>query len=89
MTRRSVSAPHQTATLFERLEGELWLAKRLGEHGAEIFTGDTDERERRLRFRHAIQLNGLDMVQCGPSKATGGKSETYAEVFKRIYGERL
>ncbi len=69
-----------------KLDGELWLAKRLGEHGAGVFDGVTDHETRRERFRRAILEHALWPVIAG---SRDGKCETYAAVFERLYGERL
>jgi hypothetical protein len=87
MTQRKTQPQHALG-LFERLDREMWLAKRLGQHGAVVFDGDTDTAERKLRFRQAIQLHGLDLVVVGMSKTTH-KPLTYSDVFRELYGERL
>lgn len=69
-----------------QLDHEAWLAKRLGEHGAGVFTGLTDPTLRRERFREAITQHGLTEVIAG---AREGKPLTYAQVFERLYGESL
>lgn len=67
------------------LDHELWLAKRLGQHGVEIFTGDTTPELRRKRFREAIKAAGFEMVIVGRTK--DGAPETYQECLNRLYGE--
>lgn len=68
------------------LNAEAWLAKRLGEHGAGVFTGLTDPDIRRERIREAITANLLELVIIG---ATDRKPETYEQAFERVYGEPL
>ena len=68
------------------LEQELWLARRLREHGARITDGVTTREERRERARQAILAHGLETVVVGRHE---GKPCTYGEVFSRVYGEQL
>lgn len=65
---------------------ESWLAMRLGQHGAGVFTGLTDPAIRRERVRAAITDNGLQCVIVG---ANDRKPENYSQAFERIYGEPL
>lgn len=74
-------------TLFAPLDHELYLAKRLGDHGAGVFTGLTDPAIRRERIRAAILEHGLELVILGRGKDK--KPESYAQVFERLYGEPL
>lgn len=70
-----------------RLDGELWLARRLGKHGVlVVFDGDTTPEMRMERMRAAIVGRGLDQVVCGHKD---GKSVRYHEAFERLYGEKL
>jgi hypothetical protein len=71
---------------FAQLDREAWLAQRLGEHGAGIFTGLTDRDVRRERIRAAIVEHGLEAVIVGRHE---GRPETYAQVFERLYGTPL
>lgn len=68
------------------LEQEAWLAKRLAQHGARVFTGDTNPQIRRDRVRGVIVAGGLAAVIVGQHE---DKPETYAQVFERVYGEKL
>lgn len=70
------------------LNAELWLAGRLRDHGVAFdpFEGLTDAPDRRERFRQAILANGLSTVMAG---RRGGKAESYAQVFERLYGRAL
>lgn len=68
------------------LDRELWLARRLREHGAAVFEGVTDRDTRRERVRAAILENGLASVVVGRRE---GKPCTYAEAFELVYGEPL
>lgn len=73
------------ASQFRVLNGEMWLARRLGKRGLlseEIVGGLTDAVERKRRLRHAISYRGLAEVRCAPST-------TYRQAFERLYGERL
>lgn len=70
------------------LDGELWLARRLGKHGVlVVFEGDTDPETRKERMRQAILDRGLAPVICG--RGRDGKPNTYALAFERLYGEYL
>jgi len=69
------------------LEQELWLARRLREHGARITDGVTTREERRERMRAAILENGLASVVLGRGKS--GKPMTYAQAFEALYSEPL
>lgn len=75
-----------SAPELRHLDHERWLAKRLGEHGAGIFTGLTDRDVRRERIRAAIVEHGLEAVIVGRHE---GRPETYAQVFERLYGTPL
>lgn len=72
---------------FRQFDAELWLAKRLDEHGVRAFDGRTDTDSRRERFRQAIIANRLSQVIAG--RGSDGKSSTYAQAFERLYGEPL
>lgn len=74
------------ADLLSELDGEMWLAKRLGTHGVAVFGGVSDRTERMARIRKAIRDNGLEHVICGKRER---KPSTYADVFARLYGEKL
>lgn len=73
----------------ERLAVELWVGKRLAEHGVPFVTlGVTTEAERRERIRRGIVDNGLVGVIVGRNPKDR-KPETYAQLFERVYGMRL
>lgn len=72
--------------MFDELDREMWLAKRLKEHGTHVFDGVTDRAERKARFREAINDVGA-LVVVGRSKA--GHAMSYADVFRELYGEPL
>lgn len=72
---------------LKRLDHEMWLAKRLAQHGQEIFTGDTDPQIRKERFRQVIKGAGIECVIVG--KAKNGEPETYESCFARLFGEPL
>jgi hypothetical protein len=78
----------QHAAEFSRFDAELYLAKRLAEHGVHVCYGVTDPEIRKERFRVAILDAEKDCVIVGRSRATG-RVETYANLFQRIYGEPL
>lgn len=75
-----------SASALTQLDHEAWLVKRLGDHGASVFDGDTDNQTRKERIRDAILSNGLSSVIAGQHN---GKHETYAAVFRRLFGEPL
>jgi hypothetical protein len=67
------------------MNGELWLARRLGLRGVLIvFDGITDVTERKRRMRQAIRDRALTDVRV---KLDGPL--TYAGAFHRLYGEAL
>jgi hypothetical protein len=76
----------QNALDFKHLDGEIFLAKRLRDHGA-IFEGTTEPGERIERIRNAISTAGLDQTICG--RAPNRRPETYAQFFERLFGEPL
>lgn len=85
MSVQTSATPHTASPV---LLGESWLADRLEKHGVkDIFAGMTDQDIRRERFRKAIRDAGLEQVQCG--RAPDRKPNTYAQAFKRLYGEDL
>ena len=81
---RRMSATQLALLQGPRLDLELWLIKRLGDHGAVVFHDDAALRKERIRA--AILANGLSSVLIGQH---GGKPETYAGCFRRLYGEAL
>ena len=72
---------------MKQFDAEMWLAKRMSQHLSAAFTGTTDPAVRRERFRRGILAGELDCVVVGSKP--GGKTETYAECFERLYGEPL
>lgn len=73
----------------ELLAVELWVGKRLAEHGVPLVTrGVTTAMERRERIRQGIVDNGLSAVIVGRNPKDR-KPETYAQLFERVYGMRL
>lgn len=72
---------------FAALDAELWLVKRLGEHGVRVFDGVTDTASRSERVRAAIRTHRLTAVIAGKGK--DGKTKTYAQAFEAVYGQKL
>jgi hypothetical protein len=68
------------------IEAELWLVARVRSHITGLFDGVTDPQIRRDRMRRMLRDNGLDCVIVG---SKDGRPETYAEVYRRFYGEAL
>lgn len=68
------------------LDAEVWLIARVKAHITGIFDGETSPQIRRDRMRRVLRDNGLDCVIAGTKE---GKPETYAEIFRRLYGEAL
>lgn len=77
----------QSAFSFTDFDAEIYLTRRLRDHGAQIFEGDTTREARRERYRSAIVNHGLERVIVGHNKA--GKCETYADLFERLFNEPL
>jgi len=71
----------------ELLDRELWLARRLRQHGAAVFDGVTDRDTRRERARAAILAHGLAQVIVGRDRDR--RPVSYGEAFSRVYGEPL
>lgn len=69
-----------------QLAAELWLAKRLGSLGAEVHEGVTTTEERRERIRQLILRERLEKRDAGRKR---GRSETFGDLFARLYGEPL
>lgn len=72
---------------FGQLDAEIYLTRRLNDHGCKVFEGDTTPQARRERFRSAIINNGLERIIIGP--LANGKPERYGEFFERHFGEPL
>lgn len=66
------------------LTKELWMAKQLGNPA--LFSGVCDDVVRKNRIRLEILRRGLDQTMAGNRN---GKSETWAQVFARVYQEPL
>lgn len=83
---RTETRPHSSVGVFDQLDGERWLIRRLGEHGTTVLNGVTDEALRIERVRAAITENGLEHVICGSVK---GKPSSYSQAFVRLYRQPL
>jgi hypothetical protein len=85
-------------TGFDLMDAEAWLRQRLTDHGAlervpdlkhrvrEVTAGATTTAERAERMRQVILHHSLEAIIAG---RRGNKTETYADLFERIYGEPL
>lgn len=72
------------------MDGEAWLARRLGTHGVlGVFDGLTDSTERKKRMRHAIHERGLAEVRITEPGTERVRTITYRAAFERLYGEPL
>lgn len=72
------------------MEGEAWLARRLGTHGVlGVFNGLTDSTERKRRMREAIKERGLQEVRITEPGEERPRTITYGAAFERLYGEPL
>jgi hypothetical protein len=67
------------------VQGELWLAGRLGID--DLYAGLTTREKRRERIREAILDRGLEQVVLG--RAPDGKADTYSRAFERLYRQPL
>jgi hypothetical protein len=67
------------------VQGELWLAGRLGID--DLYGGVTTREQRRERLREEILNRGLAQVVLG--RGPDGKSDTYSRAFARVYREAL
>ena len=74
------------AQALAQADSESYLARRLASHNAYVYPV-TESFTARERFRQAILDHKLDWVIIG--KSPDGWPETYAQAFKRIYGEPL
>jgi hypothetical protein len=71
------------------LLGEIWLLERISEYCHQVkhaFAGVTDQARRKQLLRQAIDVHGLDCTICGRDPTTK-QPQTFAEAFKRLYGE--
>lgn len=97
--RPAVRKPIQgKLTGFDLMDAEAWLRQRLTDHGAlermpdlkrqvrDVTAGVTTTAERAQRMRELILRHNLASVIAG---RRGPKTETYADLFERIYGEKL
>lgn len=82
MTRQATDG----AGRLSELDGEMWLARRLGTHGVPVFGGVTDRAERIARIRKAICDNHLEVIIAGRKD---GKPVNYSQAFERLYHEKL
>jgi hypothetical protein len=67
------------------IQGEIWLAGRLGID--DLYGGVTTREQRRERLREEILNRGLAQVVLG--RAPDGKADTYSRAFERLYCEAL
>jgi hypothetical protein len=72
---------------FKHFDQEHYIVRRLHEHGADIYSGVTDPEIRKARIRAAIVNNRLEYAVVGKNLA--GKTETWADLFKRVFNEQL
>ena len=70
-----------------RVNAEAWLIYRLGKLAKHIEDGVTTPEIRRDRLRALLIRERLEMAIAG--RGEGGKPETFARVFERIFGEPL
>jgi hypothetical protein len=73
-------------TVAHDFANEAWLVNRLGSFG-HVFAGVTDREIRKQRIREAIREGNLEHAIAGGAKR--GSPETFADVFKCLYGEDL
>lgn len=71
----------------ETLNRELYMARRLMDHGCDVFAGSSNTATRKACFRRVITQRGLEHTILG--KDSSGKCLTYAQAFERTYGEAL
>ena len=69
----------------QKLALEMWLAQRAKLHGIFIDAGVSSTESRKPLMRAG--LRPFAHLTCG--KVPGGKVQTYAEVYERVYGESL
>jgi len=76
---------------LETLKRELWLDRRLSEHGVPSINDATTTTEtRKARARDAIEGRGLEAVIAGaPPGDPRAKPLTYAQAFQFVFGESL
>lgn len=76
---------------LDTLKRELWIERRLSEHGVESLHACTTTTEiRKARARDAIEGRGLEAVIAGPPPGDPrGKALTYAQAFEYVFGETL
>ena len=67
------------------IQGEIWLAGRLGID--DLYGGVTTREQRRERLREEILNRGLAQVVLG--RGPDGNADTYSRVFMRLYREAL
>ena len=71
----------------EPTTAESYIVKRLHDHGAHIYPV-SEAYPLKERIRRAILDRKLDATIIGRNSASQ-KSETYAQIFERLYGEPL
>ena len=71
----------------ELLKREMFMARRLKDHGCDVFAGSSDTASRKALFRRVITERGLEATIL--AKGEDGKCFTYAQAFERTYGESL
>lgn len=67
------------------IQVEAWIAERLRLY--DLFDGVTTPEIRRDRIRERILARGMTLAIAG--RGPGGKSETWQELFARVYGTPL
>lgn len=72
--------------MFKALDGEMYIAKRLREHGVGVFEGLTTAEQRKQRVREAINAAGPAVII---GRGKDRRTMTYAEAFEALYGEPL
>ena len=74
-------------SLLTEMQNEMWLAKRLRDHGGPaVYDGLTTAEQRLTAVREAIESLGLRSVIVG---AKDGKPVTWAQAFERCYRVKL
>lgn len=67
------------------IQGEMWLAGKLGID--DLYGGVTTVEKRRERLREEILVRGIANDRAG--RTASGESETYARAFERLYRQPL
>jgi hypothetical protein len=75
---------------LELLKRELWIDRRLHDHGIpSIHTCETTTETRKARTRDAIKGRALEAVIGAAPGDPRGKPMTYAQAFEYVFGEPL